>query len=198
MEWCECSVADIIDQKRKIQTQAKTNLYFSILRNLHPKEIIRQSNEAVSFLHSLKRAHRNLHPDNFLISCIDPNTEDYLIKLTDFGPSKIWEMDPNQTGTLQPYGWVAPEMLFSQDYLRQHSSLNDFNEANQNIDAFVMGCYYFYVLSGGKHPFGKGVDERRARISSYDDQVYQMFWDGGLDWILYSKLHKVILLIKQN
>lgn len=193
-ELCECSVADIIDPKRKDIAQKKTTFYSSIIRNLPPKEILRQSSEAVSFLHGLKRIHRNLHPDNFLVSSIDPNKEHFLVKLTDFRHSKNWVSDPNLTGTLGSRGWVAPESLLVQDDDQNPFAAEDYNEEHLKIDDFIMGCYYFYVLSGGKHPFGDGIDERRGNIKKYDHEVYQDKWDGGPNWIPYSKNHEVIYI----
>jgi len=119
---------------------------------LPPKEILRQSNEAVNFLHGLKRIQEGyLHPDNFLVSCIDPNTEYFLVKLTYFRHSKNWVSDRNLTGTLESHGWVAPESLLVQDDQRPFVADGQ-NEEHLKTDAFIMGCYYFYILSGGKHP----------------------------------------------
>jgi len=71
---------------------------------------------------------------------------------------------------LNKEGWVAPE-----------SFKNDI-ELDNKVDAFILGCYYFYVLSGGKHPFGRGVVDQRTRIKDINDKVYQASWDGKPEW----------------
>jgi len=136
------------------------------------KEILQQSSEAVCFLHSLGRIHRNLHPDNFLIFCVDPTKDYFLIKLTDFQFSKNFVINSNNTGTRRKDGWVAPESFIEGKVL------------TNKLDGFLLGCFYFYVLTGGKYPFDKGVDTQRSRIQRRDDPVYdEKKWDGGPDWI---------------
>jgi len=149
----------------------KTIYFEAIVANLPKKEILRQSSEAVGFLHrpQWNMIHRNLHPDNFLIACVDPNKDYFLIKLTDFQLSKSIEKNPQNTGTLNKEGWVAPE------------SFRDI-ELDNKVDAFILGCYYFYVLSGGKHPFGRGVVDQRTRIKDINDKVYGDSWDGKPEW----------------
>lgn len=170
-ELCECSVADIIDPKRKAISEQKMPYFSAIIASLPPKEILRQSSEAVSFLHRQQWniIHRNLHPDNFLIACVDPN-KDYKIKLIDFQLSKDINEKQQNTGTLNKDGWVAPE------------SFDDNANLDNKVDAFIMGCYYFYVLSDGKHPFGNRVVDQRARINEKKDAVYQSNWKGGKEW----------------
>lgn len=75
IELCECSVDDVIDPEKKATAIGKKpDMMKSILSHLLPKEILRQSTEAVSYLHdSFKILYRNLHPDNFLVACVDPN-----------------------------------------------------------------------------------------------------------------------------
>lgn len=130
----------------------KPDIMKSILSNLLPKEILRQSTEAVSYLHvSMKTIHRNLHPDNFLVAYVDPNNGHFLIKLTDFQYSKDWIENIAISGCSGSNGWVALEMI--------QAALNHPNnwEPGPEIDIFILGCYYHYVLSGGKHPFGETV-----------------------------------------
>jgi len=118
----------------------------------------------------LGKIHRNLHPNNFLIFCVDPTKDDFIIKLTDFQLSKNIAKEPQNTGTLNKYGWVVPECFIEREKL------------SNKVDSFIMGCFYFYVLSGGKHPFGADSDIQRNRIRAEDDPVYQSNWDRKPDW----------------
>ena len=56
---------------------------------------------ALYFLHSYGIAHRDLKPENILLS---DETEEFNIKLVDFGLSKI--IGPNETCT-EPYGTLV-------------------------------------------------------------------------------------------
>lgn len=146
----------------------------AFLDNIDHKEILRQSSEAVSFLNGLDMIHRNLHPDNFLVSFLDRNKKHFLIKLTDFQLSKNIEKEPENTGN-KAKGWVAPE-----------SFVINYKLTNK-LDAFIMGCYYYYVLSEGKHPFDgikpRNIDDRRANVKNPNFKVYQPnIWNGGSDW----------------
>lgn len=171
MEWCECSVADIIDPERKERAKEKTEYFEAIVTSLPHKEILRQTSEAVVFLHKkLKQIHRNLHPDNILIFCADPTKNHFLIKLTDFQFSKDIKNDPNNTGTKRKDGWVAPE------------SYVDGFELTTKLDDFLLGCFYYYVLHKGKHPFEE-IDSNSQidieRIKNKDDKVYSDDWNGN-------------------
>lgn len=142
--------------------------------------------EAVRFLHSRKQIHRNLHPDNFLIFCVDNQTDQFLIKLTDFQHSKNIDESPQCSGTLGKEGWVAPEILSNNQESGatvQGSQLNKTSKSTEKTDAFIMGCYCYYVLTGGHHPFGKGVMDQRNRIlEKKNNVIYNPLWDGGKEW----------------
>lgn len=167
-------MADLIDPSRKEGTLKKTPYFTSILSNLTLKEILQQSSEAVSFLHSLNMIHKNLHPDNFLISSVDSSKGHFRIKLTDFQLSKNIQTSPHDCEITNMKGWIAPE------------SFKNEIKIEDKLDAFVMGCYYFYVLSEGIHPFGEEVETQRSRIRDTNDKVYYEEWDGKPEWSAYD------------
>ena len=161
-ELCECSVADVIEVNRN-----PGRAPLDIFDHLPHKEILHQSAKAVDFLHKLNLVHRNLHPDNFLVCRIADNH--YIIKLTDFQCTKNFVDQREFSGTLGSGGWIAPE---GQDELDPSKT-----------DVFILGCYFFYVLSSGKHPFGMGPIKRKERMLKPNDQVYdELNWKGGPDW----------------
>lgn len=181
VEWCDCSVADVISRQVAIRNRNQSDVAMAtFLDNINHKEILRQSSEAVTFLHGLGHVHRNLHPDNFLIFFVDRNKEHFLIKLTDFGLSKDLNTTHISSGTMAQNGWVAPESVSG-------------SNITYKMDAFIMGCYYYYVLSGGKHPFSDDEKESSTVVSSIIDriyqginnhecEVYQLSWNGGSGW----------------
>jgi len=165
-------------------------------------EILRQSTQAVEFLHGLNLIHRNLHPDNFLIACIGPNSlqRKFVVKLTDFQYSKnLNKLKLSLSETLGSDGWVAPESLYANTATRQQLDdeeiIQEFcvlinekgDEENKEMrmelikktDSFILGCYYYFVLSGGKHPFGDTRDVRWLTIKKINSNVYQPNWVGN-------------------
>jgi len=179
-------VADVINPKRKDEAKKKTPYFDSIVACLSRKMMLRQSSEAVSFLHGLGKIHRNLHPNNFLIFCVDPIKNYFIIKLTDFQLSKNIKKEEQNTGTFNKDGWVAPE------------SFNPKATLDHKVDSFIMGCYYFYVLSGGNHPFGEEVDEQKDRIKNKNYAVYKSNWNGSEEWknTDHYSPNRVVIFIK--
>ena len=149
-ELCLCSVADVFKYMDGETNNRKVPPPVDILQRLSHKEILRQSAEGVAFLHDLGYVHRNLHPDNFLIS------SDFVIKLTDFDCAKSWHHHPEFTGTVG--GWSVPE--------------DDDGDDPTKRDVFILGCYFYYVLTGGEYPFGQGVHLRKIEMQKSDHLMY--------------------------
>ena len=84
---------------------------FAILKNPR-KWILRQSAEAVSYLHSLKIVHRNTTLNNFTIVQVSPGK--YVVKLADFVKSNSWQnADGSASENSRPSdknGWISPEI----------------------------------------------------------------------------------------
>lgn len=182
-EWCEYSVADLIPKKGRPLNISK-EVKDSIFNCISYKEILRQSSEAVSFLHGLDMVHRNIHPDNFLFFCVDSKMGHYLIKLTDYKLLKNIKKEPKNSPVKLNKGWIAQEQMTN---MEQQSSGND-SELTNKVDAFLMGCYYYYVLSEGNHPFESNIpdeytpDDLEKEIKNKDHEVYKKEWNGGSKW----------------
>ena len=157
-----------------------------VMEKLSLKEILRQSAEAVAHLHDLGFIHRNLHPKNFLIA--QNNQGGYAVKLSDFHCTKDWLDDPEDSNTQASYGWGAPENIQYEERAaksRQHPSSSG-PLLDYRTDVFIMACYFYFVLSGGLHPFGDNIDKRRSAIkcdSSNNEEdpannVYHPEWQG--------------------
>ncbi len=103
------------------------------------------------YIHSRGLVHRNIEPNNVLISSTIPVS----IVLADFGLSKSVSSsgsfsvsrDHPEQGTLC---WKAPEML-------DHPDDEAFSEKRGSIasDTFSAGCVFFFFLTLGWHPFGR-------------------------------------------
>ena len=136
-----------------------------IRNSLGSRSILRQSTEGLAFLHGLGFVHRNLKPSNFLIAQVCTSTQriKYVIKLTDFRMSKDLRSINDNSGTSGTQGWVAPEVLLSETL-------------EMSLDNFILGCFFFFVLSGGLHPFGNTEMERMKNIQDREHDVYQSYW----------------------
>ncbi len=118
------------------------------------REVLYQIACGVHYIHSMMQLiHRDIKPDNILISCTDP----VVMKISDFGMSKptssrgTFDLSSGIKGT---ENWMAPEILVLVD-----SNQNELAKERATVksDIFALGCVFFYFLKEGIHPFGNGV-----------------------------------------
>ncbi|KAI9677272.1 MAG: bifunctional endoribonuclease/protein kinase ire1 [Trizodia sp. TS-e1964] len=182
LELCPASLQDIVE-KPQFEELASVSL-----ANL-PNALL-QIAAGVQYLHSLKIVHRDLKPQNILVGApkktrLDPDgTKKPRLLISDFGLCKKLEGDQSSFRATTAHaagtsGWRAPELLVDDDpnsHRLLSESSNDTSEtgiidtlsnrrATRAIDIFSLGCVFFYVLSGGNHPFDSdSVYMREANI----------------------------------
>lgn len=174
LELCPASLAEIIE---------KPNEYQELSAQLNAKRALFQIASGLQHLHSLSIVHRDIKPQNILVSSFPGGRLKML--LSDFGLSKrldgLAQTSFSQTmnnpgGTV---GWRAPEILrgdVSLDLGDGSSTTSSTNTAKDGIgsegerkrltravDIFALGCLTYYVLSNGEHPFGSRY-EREMNI----------------------------------
>jgi serine/threonine protein kinase len=111
-------------------------------------EVMYQMADGLDYIHSQKLTHREIKPENILISWNGK------IKLSDFGLSKQTEGKCYVTGLKGTLPWKAPEQ-----FQANHEDIEI--EIAQKCDVFSCGCVFFVFLTrenGGIHPFGDIVD----------------------------------------
>jgi serine/threonine protein kinase len=119
-------------------------------------EIFYQIADGLDYIHSNKLIHRDIKPDNILIS------RDGFVKLSDFGLSKpvsdrgTCSISAGLKGTLL---WMAPEMRGNTERVR----------ATPMSDVFPCGCVFFVYhsrnMNGGIHPFGDKKDPNNIQLN---------------------------------
>ena len=141
LELCVCSVADLIEFPERVADASMTDMF---CKKTH-METLREISEGLAHLHNINLVHRDIKPHNILI------TPQRKFVISDFGLSKRLiegqsSFDPTyQGGTV---GWRAPECLASTQGDGHQKALS------KSVDVFSLGCLYYYILTGGKHPFG--------------------------------------------
>jgi serine/threonine protein kinase len=89
--------------------------------------------------------HRDVKPENILISCDNPS----VIKWVDFGLARNVVNGSETFEWSKVKGtccWFAPELSQSDDNTKVRGS--------QRCDVFALGCVFFFFLKQGMHPFG--------------------------------------------
>jgi len=123
--------------------------------------IFKQAVLGIAHLHGLDIAHRDIKPQNVLLSC--PGRSGAVrAMISDFGlckKLKVGRMSfSRRSGVAGTEGWIAPEMLLGN------------RSTTCMVDIFSMGCVYYYLLTWGKHPFGQNF-HRQANILSGQKDV---------------------------
>ncbi|XP_051139476.1 serine/threonine-protein kinase/endoribonuclease IRE1a-like isoform X2 [Andrographis paniculata] len=111
-------------------------------------KLMRDVVSGIAHLHIIGMIHRDLKPQNVLITC----KRSLCAKVSDMGISKFpggdMSSSSNHSTGCGSSGWQAPEQLLNK---RQ----------TQAVDLFSLGCVLFFCVSGGRHPFGNRLERDR-------------------------------------
>ena len=193
LELCSTSLDCVIEKAKFFNSRKMAEIY----ENFDSIDCLRQITSGVDYLHGLKIVHRDLKPQNILVSLTSKNKVRVII--SDFGVCKKLETEEssyktNNKGPVGTQGWRAPELLLlknsgivSNNNSLEDLSLNKFtpvetdmhddivkdleekNRLTRAMDIFSLGCIFYYVLSDGKHPFGKSyIRENNIIKDQYD------------------------------
>ncbi|KAM0790703.1 hypothetical protein ACM66B_004560 [Microbotryomycetes sp. NB124-2] len=179
LELCPASLFDLIDQPSSFK---------ELLQDFDPKRALKQIASGIRHLHNLKIVHRDIKPQNILVST-STRGKGVRMLISDFGLCKKLDVDESSfQQTLNhaagSFGYRAPEVFRGQvdpnDAINSNGSTSQLSVTNsstgsgnalvdpslrltRSIDIFSLGCIFYYVLTGGEHPFG-GRYEREMNI----------------------------------
>ncbi|KZV99075.1 kinase-like protein, partial [Exidia glandulosa HHB12029] len=144
LELCPASLADVVE---------RPDVFRDISIAFDPKKALSQVTAGLRHLHSLKIVHRDIKPQNILVSHAKNGVRRMLI--SDFGLCKKLDSDqtsfmPTMHGAMAAgtVGWRAPEILRG-------------DRLTKSVDVFALGCLFYYTLTNGDHPYGDRFNRER-------------------------------------
>ena len=182
LELCPASLQDVIEKPQDYSQLIGPS-------GLDLPDVLRQITAGLRYLHSLKIVHRDIKPQNILMSSpkrlpSNPTLfQSPRLLISDFGLCKKLEGDQSSFRATTAHaagttGWRAPELLIDDDASpnNQNNTSNSLSatssiptsdseplvldpqtnrRATRSIDIFSLGCVFYFVLTGGSHPFDR-------------------------------------------
>ncbi|KAG9641224.1 kinase-like protein, partial [Aureobasidium melanogenum] len=173
VELCQASLWDLFnlpDVRDEARYQQLQSLASAVQRDV--RGALYQLAKGLYHLHDLRIIHRDIKPQNILIAFPKPNKPNELrLVISDFGLCKTLPenvstlIDP--TSNAGTCGWKAPELIsqpkdtasnnghsnISHPGTSESSSGGTMGGVKRAADIFSLGCLFFWVLTGGDHPY---------------------------------------------
>lgn len=128
--------------------------------------VIKTVFETLDFCHKQGVVHRDLKPENILLS---DNSDNAVIKIADFGLSKIYDPESQHDTSLQTMcgtpGYVAPEVLKKKGY-------------GVGVDMWSTGVILYILLCGFPPFYEENRDKLFRKIMKADYNFPSPHWDS--------------------
>jgi len=142
--------------------------YYSEKSTVH---VVKQILHAVKYLHEKGIAHRDLKPENLL--CSGSGSHE-IVKIADFGLSKLFSVGEDLTTSCGTPGYVAPEVLMSESY-------------DKSVDMWGIGIITYILLAGYPPFYGDNDTQLFEKIMNaeydFDDECWDDVSDLAKDFI---------------
>lgn len=102
------------------------------------REITRQVLSAVEYVHSCGISHRDIKPDNILISQDEP----VVVKVSDFGLAKISKSGSQLRTFCGTLAYLAPEIMS-----KKHGDNHASTKYSNKVDIWSIGCMLYVILT---------------------------------------------------
>uniref|UniRef100_A0A034VU66 non-specific serine/threonine protein kinase n=1 Tax=Bactrocera dorsalis TaxID=27457 RepID=A0A034VU66_BACDO len=172
VELCAATLQDYTEGERSADLRMQINVW----------EVLRQAAAGLSHLHSLNIVHRDIKPQNVLLSLPDVSGT-VRVMISDFGLCKKLNFGKTsfsrRSGVTGTDGWIAPEMMRGQ-------------RTTTAVDIFSLGCVYYYVLSTGHHAFGDAL-KRQHNILTHEYNLFKLKVDTDDEANVPEEASKFIL-----
>jgi len=135
-------------------------------RGFYPEDeaahVARQILSAIEYLHSNGIAPRDLKPENLISSGYG---KDEIVKLTDFGFSKIFLGDSDLKTSVGSPGYAAPELFTDGKY-------------DKSVDMWSFGVIIYVLLAGYPPFYGETVLELIESVTKVEYDFDADIWDN--------------------
>jgi serine/threonine protein kinase len=146
------------------------NYFLSLQQTILPekkiKEIIYQIGTGIEYLHHFGILHRDLKPENLMMS--EKNHEVAIVKIVDFGLSKILGIQEKSNDSYGTLSYAAPEVIQKYNY-------------NNTIDIWSMGIILFFLVCGylpfndKNNNVSKIANDITKATLKFDDSIWNSF-----------------------
>lgn len=167
LELCGSSLKHVVTTHGRIQEH-------------HARILFAQLAGAVCYLHCRRVVHRDLKPDNLLLS-----SDLRQLKIIDFNHARRLAEGGTLTSRVGSQAFAAPELLLGTDQI------------GERVDVWSVGMCLYYMLSGGKLFFDPNAFESITKLGSFlaqpDVAIRRRWIDDGLAGAAAEETKEVIL-----
>lgn len=169
LELCEATVDDYI--RRRYMADMPSDC-----------EALYQMASGVQYIHSKGFVHRNIKPENVLISASGD------LKIADFGFCKPFR--PSGSFSMSSSGPRGTRIYSAPEFLQLEGKSKDEKEkirCDISIDVFSLGCMFFCYIKKGDHPFAKPGSPITYAVASNIIHGKKYLDRGEHHFIFYNK-----------
>ena len=147
-----------------------------------------QMAEAVEYLHSNEMIHCDIKPSSVLIWTNEQDAKEARLKLANFdscqAPFRRGRFAASSSTGRSTLQWMAPELLELLDASSAAMGSADQVFGSFKGDIFALGCVFFFLLHGGRHPFGSSNSIEYNVVRGEAIVLQQVIASANGDWKL--------------